>query len=78
MYTILPENKNPALRKVAQELPVAEITGKRTQNLIREMRALLSKESYGVALAAPQVGESLRLFIISGRALARGSRNAPD
>src|SRR3989338_4452387 len=42
------------------------------------MKALLAKEKYGVALAAPQVGEPLRLFIISGRAIARGSRNAPD
>ncbi|MBI4079625.1 peptide deformylase, partial [Candidatus Kaiserbacteria bacterium] len=48
------------------------------QNLVREMKALLKKEEYGVALAAPQVGEPLKLFIVSGRALARGSRNAPD
>jgi len=42
------------------------------------MKKLLSKEQYGVALAAVQVGEPLRLFIVSGRALARDSRNAPD
>jgi len=42
------------------------------------MKALLAKEDYGVALAAPQVGESLKLFIVSGKALARGRRNAPD
>ena len=78
MHTILPENKNPALRQIAQELPVDEIKNKKTQNLIKEMRTLLAKEKYGVALAAPQVGEPIRLFIVSGRALARGSRNAPD
>lgn len=78
VYTILPENKNLALRQIARELPVAEITGKQTQNLIKEMQTLLAREKYGVALAAPQVGEPLRLFIISGRALARGKRNAPD
>ena len=74
----MPETKNPALRKVAQELPVQEISGKRARNLIREMKGLLSKEKYGVALAAPQVGEPLRLFIVSGKALARGNSNAPD
>jgi len=78
MHTILPENENPALRQIAQELPVREISVKRTQDLIRDMKALLSKEKYGVALAAPQVGEPLRLFIVSGRALARGKRNAKD
>ncbi|MDO8553063.1 MAG: peptide deformylase [bacterium] len=78
VYTILPENKNPILRQKAQELSISEITGKQTQNIIKEMKALLSKEKYGVALAAPQVGEPVRLFIVSGRALARGKRNAPD
>jgi len=42
------------------------------------MKALLAKEEFGVALAAPQVGEPIRLFIVSGKALARGARNAPD
>ncbi|MDO8522461.1 MAG: peptide deformylase [bacterium] len=78
MYTILPENQNPTLRKIAQELSVGEIKNKKTQNLIKDMKTLLSKEKYGVALAAPQVGEPLRLFIVSGRALARGKRNSPD
>lgn len=48
------------------------------RKLIADMSALLAKEEYGVALAAPQVGEPIRLFIVSGRALARGKRNAPD
>ena len=78
MHTILSEDRNPTLRQIAQELPINEITGKQTQKLIGDMKALLSKEKYGVALAAPQVGEPLRLFIVSGRALARGKRNAPD
>lgn len=78
MYEILPEDKNPILRQIARELPVAEIGSRNIQTLIKEMKALLAKEEYGVALAAPQVGESLRLFIVSGRALARGKRNAPD
>jgi len=42
------------------------------------MKKLLAKEEHGVALAAVQVGEPVRLFIISGRALARGARTAPD
>ncbi len=76
--TILPAQKNPALRNVAQEISVSAIKSKDLQQLIKEMKAVLAKEQYGVALAAPQVGESLRLFIISGRALARDKRNAPD
>src|SRR3989344_3398028 len=78
MREILPEHKNPALREIAREIPVADIRGTRIQKLIAEMKSLLAKEEYGVALAASQVGEPLRLFIVSGRALARDSRNSPD
>ncbi len=42
------------------------------------MKKLLAKEPYGVALAAVQVGEPVRLFIVAGRALALDTRNAPD
>jgi len=78
MRTILPANKNPLLRKKAAEIPVTDIKGKHIQSLITEMKKLLAKEEFGVALAAPQVGEPLRLFVVSGKALARGGRNAPD
>ncbi len=78
MRTILPEAENPALREVAKDIPIEDIGSDRIQKLIKEMRALLSKEEFGVALAASQIGEPIKLFIVSGRALARDSRNAPD
>ena len=78
MRTISPPASNIALRSVAKEIPIEEIQGKKMRDLIADMKKLLAKEEYGVALAAPQVGESLRIFIISGRALARDGRNAPD
>lgn len=78
IHTILPEHENPHLREVARHIPISDIGSAKIRKLIAEMRALLSKEHYGVALAAPQVGESLQLFIVSGRAIARDKRNAPD
>ncbi len=78
MRSILPESDNPLLRVVAREVSSADINGTHMRTLIADMKKLLAKEEYGVALAAPQVGESIRLFIVSGRALARDSRNAPD
>ncbi len=78
MRKILPEQKNPILRDVANDVSTPDIGGVRIQKLITEMKMLLAKEEHGVALAAPQVGAPLRLFIVSGRALARDSRNAPD
>lgn len=78
MRTILPEHDNPALREIAHEIPLSDIGSTRIQKLIADMKTLLAKEEYGVALAASQVGEPVRLFIVSGKALARDSRNAPD
>ena len=78
MRTILPEPENPVLREKTHEVPLPDIKSSHIRALIDDMKKLLSKEEYGVALAAPQVGESVRIFIVSGRALARDSRNAPD
>ena len=78
VHKILPEKENPVLRQTAKNLPISDIKSARIRALISEMKKLLSVEKYGVALAAPQVGEPIRLFIISGRALARGKRNSPD
>lgn len=78
MYAILPQEKNPALRQISRPLSEEEIKSAGTKRLIEEMRKLLSKEEFGVALAAVQVGEPVQLFIVSGRALARGSRSAKD
>ena len=78
MRSILSEHENPVLREKAAAIPAADIQSVRIRALISDMKKLLAKEEFGVALAAPQVGESLRLFIVSGRALARDSRNAPD
>lgn len=62
---------HPVLRHVAKNIPSEEIGSERIRTLIADMKTLLSKEKYGVALAAPQVGEPLRLFIVSGAALAQ-------
>lgn len=78
MRQILPEHENPVLRSVAAPIDLDAIGSAHIQTLIKEMRTLLLKEEYGVALAAPQVGDSVRLFIVSGRALARAAQDDDD
>lgn len=70
MRSILPAGKNPALREMSRDIPVEDIQSAPIRKLISDMKALLAKEQYGVALAANQVGEPLKLFIVSGKALA--------
>ncbi len=55
------------LRQVAKPLSKKEVASPAVQKLIKRMSAILKKEEYGVALAAPQVGEPLRLFVVAGR-----------
>ncbi len=78
MRIILPHDDNPALREKSHEIPLADISSAKIRTLIKDMHTLLLKEEYGVALAAPQVGESVRLFIVSGRALARAAQPEDD
>ena len=74
MHTIIPADENPALREIARDVPISEIAEKPIQGLIADMRTLLSKEEYGVALAAPQVGKSLKIFVISGEAIQKRNK----
>ena len=59
---------SPVLRARAKELPIKEITSRHIQELLGSMKKTLKSTSDGVGLAAPQVGEPLRLFIVSGEA----------
>ncbi|MDE2213331.1 MAG: peptide deformylase [Patescibacteria group bacterium] len=58
----------PILREKAALVAKDQIPSEKIRALIAHMKELLSREKNGVGLAAPQVGESLRIFIISGRA----------
>lgn len=78
MRSILPHEENLVLREKSREIPPDDIRSPAVQTLIADMKELLSREQYGVALAACQVGEPVRLFIVSGAALSHGSRTAPD
>lgn len=52
------------LRQVARELSLAEIKSAKIRALIEDMHHTLESKKLGVGLAAPQVGESLRLVVI--------------
>jgi peptide deformylase len=58
---------NPILRKSAQRLDPKQIRSTDVQDLIRDMFYTLESKQYGVGLAAPQVGHSLAIAVISLR-----------
>lgn len=55
---------NPLLRERSH--PIEDITGERTQQIIVDLLTTV-KQSNGVGIAAPQVGERVRLFIMASR-----------
>ena len=57
----------PVLRKVAEEIPPKNIGASGVQQVVRDMKDTLTDCEDGLALAAPQIGESLRIFVVSGR-----------
>ncbi len=60
----------PVLRKKAEAVKIADITTKSIQNIIRTMSEELLRHDDGVAIAAPQIGESLRIFVVSRKVFA--------
>lgn len=70
---VIVQEGDPVLRKRAEEIPVEDISSKKVQTLIQEMIDTLAEERLGAALAAPQIGESYRLFIVSPEVLEKMS-----
>ena len=67
MAKLVPQS-HPVLHTIAEEVPRADITSVRIQKVLKDMRAILRAykggEFTGVAIAAPQIGVPLRIFLI--------------
>ncbi len=58
---------HPVLAQKAALVPLADIGGPGIRRVIKHMKEALATEPLGVAIAAPQIGESLRIFVVSGK-----------
>ena len=76
------QNGDPVLRAIAAPVPLEEISSVRIQNIITRMQKALRDQHDGVAIAAPQIGESVRIFVVSGRvfdeSFVRGEGSATE
>jgi peptide deformylase len=57
----------PVLRKKSKPIEANEIGSPKVSKIINEMREALSSQDDGVAIAAPQIGYNVRIFIVSGK-----------
>ena len=53
------------LRKIAESVALDSISTPKIQTIIKEMKEALSSQDDGVAIAAPQIGYTLRIFVVS-------------
>ena len=67
MATIL-QKDSPVLRGVADPVNPKDFGSPELQKIIEKMKTALEKEEDGVAIAAPQIGVPLRIFVVSHRA----------
>jgi peptide deformylase len=72
------QNGNPVLRKKAEEVPVASIESPKIKKIIKDMTSALYSQNDGVAIAAPQIAESVRIFVVASKVFdedfARGKK----
>jgi peptide deformylase len=59
------QDGDPVLRAIAHPVPKADFGTKKLNDILEEMTIALAREHDGVAIAAPQIGISLRIFIVA-------------
>lgn len=57
---------HPTLRTVAKSITLTDITSPEINDVIDQMITALESQKDGVGIAAPQIGISLRIFIVAG------------
>ncbi|MBP9782538.1 MAG: peptide deformylase [Candidatus Pacebacteria bacterium] len=71
------EHKDNPLRQIARPIRKDEFGSAYLKTLIQSMQKALSQEHDGVAIAAPQVGESVRVFVVSPNAYEETAKWKP-
>ena len=72
------QKENPILRQMAAEVPLKDIGSAKVKKVIRDMKQMLATQPDGVAIAAPQIGASLRIFVVAGKIFEDDFRRQGD
>ncbi|MDQ5957853.1 MAG: peptide deformylase [Patescibacteria group bacterium] len=75
MKAIVPD-QNPVLRQIASAVPIEDIGSAYLKTILKDMSESLASCDDGVALAAPQIGVPLRIFIVSKKLFKDGEGDA--
>ena len=69
------QRENPTLRKTAKTVPLEDIGTDKLNQIITTMKIAMAGQKDGVAIAAPQINVSLRIFAVSGTLLKQADRS---
>ncbi len=70
-------NKNNPLRALSREITEQEFRSVFLKDVINAMKKALKKERDGVAIAAPQIGLPLRIFVVAESSYEEDAKNKP-
>ncbi len=79
----LVKQNHPALHAIAEEVPISDIKSVKIKKVLKDMRSALDAYNVegfnGIAIAAPQIGVSLRIFLIHNTSIRKGEKKLlPD
>jgi peptide deformylase len=63
------QKDDPILRKKAALVRKEEIGTPKLDKILSDMKEAIVREADAVAIAAPQIGQSLRIFVVAGRVI---------
>jgi len=63
------QNPDKVLKTVCFPIPPSEINNDSTRKIVTEMKQALAESGDGVAIAAPQIGHTVRIFVVAGSIL---------
>jgi len=66
---------NKILRQTAERVSVIDITKPKIQKVLKNLGGALNSQDDAVAIAAPQIAVSLRIFAVSGKVFKEDSLN---
>ncbi|MSU44657.1 hypothetical protein EXS45_00520 [Candidatus Nomurabacteria bacterium] len=61
------QKQEKVLHQVAEEVSIHDIKKTKIKKVLKEMSEALKSQDDGVAIAAPQIGYSLRIFVVSSK-----------
>ena len=64
---VIVQKDNKVLHQKAKEILIKDIKTPKIKKVLKEMSLALKSQNDGVALAAPQIGYSLSIFVVAGK-----------